>query len=130
MPSLLQGMLVCQRCGYALYRSSTPSAQRRLYYYRCFGFDAYGRPTGTLCTNRPVWQDYLDEFVWNEILRLLEDDRLVQTEIERRKETARNADPRRQRLEELRCEQTRLKKKRRATDHGVSRKLGQFVAAS
>jgi DNA repair exonuclease SbcCD ATPase subunit len=34
----------------------------------------------------------------------------VQTEIERRKETARNADPRRQRLEELRCEQTRLKK--------------------
>ncbi len=110
MPSLLQGMLVCQQCGYALYRSSTPSAQRRLYYYRCFGSDAYRRPTGALCTNRPVRQDYLDEFVWNEILRLLEDDRLVQTEIERRKETARNADPRRQRLEELRGEQTRLKK--------------------
>ena|SRR5271165_2401426 len=109
-PSLLQGMLVCQRCGYALYRSSTRTSQRRLYYYRCFGSDAYRHLKGPLCKNRPVRQDYLDEFVWKEILHLLEDDRLVKAEIERRKETARNADPRQRRLEELRCEQTRLKK--------------------
>ena len=30
-PSLLQGMLVCEGCGYALYRTSTPTAARKLY---------------------------------------------------------------------------------------------------
>jgi site-specific DNA recombinase len=34
-PTLLQGMLVCQQCGYALYRSSTRTSKRKLYYYRC-----------------------------------------------------------------------------------------------
>ena len=40
-PTLLQGMLVCQQCGYALYRSSTRTSKRKLYYYRCLGSDAY-----------------------------------------------------------------------------------------
>jgi hypothetical protein len=34
-PSLLQGLLVCQRCGYGLYRASTRTSQRTIYYYRC-----------------------------------------------------------------------------------------------
>jgi len=63
-----------------------------------------------VCTNRPVRQDYLDQFVWNEILRLLEDPALVQAEIERRQEVARNADPLRRREEELHREQARLEK--------------------
>src|SRR5882762_1923122 len=36
-PSLLQGLLVCQRCGYGLYRASTRTSQRTIYYYRCLG---------------------------------------------------------------------------------------------
>jgi site-specific DNA recombinase len=36
-PTLLQGMLVCQQCGYALYRCSTRTSKRELYYYRCLG---------------------------------------------------------------------------------------------
>jgi site-specific DNA recombinase len=40
-PTLLQGMLVCERCGYALYRTSTHTSRRRLYYYRCLGADRY-----------------------------------------------------------------------------------------
>jgi site-specific DNA recombinase len=63
-----------------------------------------------VCTNRPVRQDYLDQFVWNEIIRLLEDPALVQTEIDRRQEVARNADPLRRREEELHREQARLEK--------------------
>ena len=107
-PTLLQGMLVCQQCGYALYRTSTRTSKRKLYYYRCLGSDAYRHLKGALCTNRPVRQDHIDALVWDQIVRLLEDETLLQTEIDRRKEAARNGDPRRQRHEVLRREQTRL----------------------
>jgi site-specific DNA recombinase len=107
-PSLLQGLLVCRQCGYALYRTSTRTSKRKLYYYRCLGSDAYRHLRGALCHNRPVRQDYLDEFVWREIVRLLEDSTLVQAEIDRRMEEARHADPLRQRQQHLRQQQTRL----------------------
>jgi site-specific DNA recombinase len=109
-PSLLQGMLVCEQCGYALYRSSARTSKHLLYYYRCLGSDGYRRLRGPVCTNRPIRQDYLDQFVWNEIIRLLEDPGLVQAEIERRRAAARNADPLRKRQEELRREQVRIEK--------------------
>ena len=107
-PTLLQGMLVCQQCGYVLYRSSTRTSKRKLYYYRCLGSDAYRHFKGALCTNRPVRSDYLDQFVWDQIIGLLDNGTLIQAEIDRRKEAARNSDPRRQRSETLRREQVRL----------------------
>src|SRR6267142_1586041 len=70
----------------------------------------YRRLKGALCRNRPVRSDYLDKFVWDQIVCLLEDGTLMQAEIDRRKETARNTDPRRQRNEALRNEQARLGK--------------------
>src|SRR5882724_6568207 len=107
-PTLLQGMLVCQKCGYALYRSSTRTSKRKLYYYRCLGSDAYRHFKGALCTNRPIRSDYLDQFVWDQIIGLLDNGTLIQTEMDRRKEAARNSDPRRLRSETLRREQARL----------------------
>ena len=107
-PALLQGMLVCQQCGYGLHRSSTETTKRKLYYYRCPGTDGYRHLKGSVCSNRPIRQDYLDEFVWKEIIRLLDDPTLVQTEIDRRMESARNADPLRIREQALRHQQTRL----------------------
>jgi len=107
-PTLLQGMLVCQKCGYALYRSSTRTSKRKLYYYRCLGSDAYRHFKGALCTNRPIRSDYLDQFVWDQIIGLLNNGTLIQAEIDRRKEAARNSDPRKQRGETLRREQVRL----------------------
>src|SRR5260370_35830875 len=101
-------MLVCQQCCYDLYRCSTRTSKRKLYYYRCLGADAYRRLKGSLCRNRPVRSDYLDKFVWDQIACLLEDGTQIQAEIDRRKETARNTDPRRQRNEALRKEQARL----------------------
>jgi len=109
-PTLLQGMLVCEQCGYVLYRTSTRTCKQTLHYYRCLGSDGYRRLRGPVCANRPLRQDALDEFVWKEIIRLLEDPRLVQSEIDRRRETARNADPLRKRDEELRREKARLEK--------------------
>lgn len=61
-------------------------------------------------TCRRARQDYLDKFVWGEIIRLLDDPGPIQTEIDRRRETARNADPLRKREEELRREQARVEK--------------------
>src|SRR5437660_1346149 len=109
-PTLLQGMLVCEQCGYALYRAATHTSKQKLNYYRCLGSDGYRRLNGPVCTNRPIRQDYLDQFVWSEIIRLLDDPGLIQTEIDRRREAAQKADPLRKREEELRREQARVEK--------------------
>jgi hypothetical protein len=34
-PSICQGIVSCSKCGYALYRTSTRSSARKIYYYRC-----------------------------------------------------------------------------------------------
>ena len=99
-PTLLQGLLVCQHCGYTLYR------RRR--HYRCWGIDGYRHPHGPVCPNRPVRQDQLDALVWGEVMRLLDDPTLVQAELDRRLDAARHADPCRQRVEDLTRQQTRL----------------------
>jgi site-specific DNA recombinase len=109
-PSLLQGMLVCEKCGYALYRSSAQTSKQKLYYYRCLGSDNYRYRNGAVCDNRPIRQDYLDSFVWTEILRLLDDPTLIQAELNRRMEAARKADPLRKREESLQREQVRIQK--------------------
>ena len=107
-PTLLQGMLVCRQCGYALYRTSTRTSKRKLHYYRCLGSDAYRRLKGALCSNRPLRQNSLDEFAWREIMRLLDDPSLIRSEIQRRMETAQHADPLRRREADLRRERVRL----------------------
>jgi len=109
-PTLLQGILVCEQCGYGLYRTSTHTSKQKLNYYRCIGSDGYRRLNGPVCTNRRISQDYLDMFVWREIIRLLEDPGLIQTEIDHRREAAQRADPLRRREEELRREQARVEK--------------------
>jgi site-specific DNA recombinase len=83
-PSLLQGLLICQLCGYALYRYSTRTTCRRLTYYRCTGTDAYRFPEGRRCTNRPVRQDAVEALVWEHVIRLLSNPALVRAEIDRR----------------------------------------------
>ncbi len=107
-PTLLQGMLVCRRCGYAYYRTSTRTSKRKLHYYRCLGSDDYRYAHGRVCENRPVRQDYLDALVWDQVLELLQDPTLIRAEIERRLEAIRNASPTNQRQEGLRKESARL----------------------
>lgn len=109
-PSLLQSMLVCERCGYGLYRSSARTSKQKLYYYRCIGSDAWRQLKHAVCECRPVRQDYLDNVVWGEVIRLLEDPTLLQAEITRRLAAAKQADPAQQRQEHLVREQARLGK--------------------
>src|SRR5437868_2191895 len=92
-PSLLQGLLVCQRCGYGLYRASTRTSQRTIHYYRCLGRDGYRHLKGAVCDNKPIRQEQLDAVVWQEIVRLLEDPSLLQAELHRRLQAAQITEP-------------------------------------
>ena len=96
-PSLVQGLVSCRRCGYALSRTSTRSSARLIHYYRCIGSDAWRHLGGPRCTSRPIRQDLLDATVWTEVMRLLEDPTLIQQELDRRLAVARAADPTTQR---------------------------------
>ena len=100
-PSVAQGLVSCGKCGYAMSRTSAQTTARKISYYRCLGSDAWRHLNGSLCDNRPVRQDLLDDVVWNEIQRLLENPSLIQSEIDRRMEAAQNADPNRQREQKL-----------------------------
>jgi site-specific DNA recombinase len=108
-PTLLQGLLVCSECGYAFYRTSTRTSKRKLYYYRCLGSDDYRYPHGRKCTNRPIRQDYLDDVVWKQVMKLFEDPDLIRKEINRRIEEARNSHPAKARKETLVKEIARIK---------------------
>ena len=93
VPSLLMGLVSCQSCGYAYYRTSTRTKKRKLYYYRCLGSDDYRYVGGRICNNKPVRADYLDDLVWGQVTALLADPRLVQAELDRRLEELRAANP-------------------------------------
>ena len=109
-PSVSQGLVACGKCGYALYRTSARTTARKISYYRCLGSDAWRYLNGPLCDSRPVRQDLLDDIVWTELVRLLEDPALVQAEIERRLEAARVSDPNQQREADLRHRLVRARK--------------------
>ena len=109
-PSVVQGLVSCGRCGYALSRTSAQTSARKISYYRCLGSDSWRHLNGPLCDSRPVRQDLLDEIVWSEVVRLLEDPALIGAEIDRRLEAARASDPNQQREIDLRHRLVRIRK--------------------
>ena len=109
-PTLLQGLLVCQECGYAYYRTSTETSARKLYYYRCLGSDRYRHLRGPACSNRPIRQDYLDALIWSHIVELLKSPELIRAEIDRRVDEIRSSNPTKMRKDVLLKEMTRVQK--------------------
>jgi site-specific DNA recombinase len=86
---LLQGLLVYACCGYAYYgKPISPSARKgnpRSYaYYRCIGSDAYRFGGVRLCWNKQLRTDLVDEAVWNEVCKLLEDPSRLEQEYRQR----------------------------------------------
>ena len=68
---LLQGLLVCNQCGYALYgkpvsRKAAKGKTRRYAYYRCIGTDAYRFGGQRICENKQVRTDLLEQVVWED----------------------------------------------------------------
>ena len=90
-PSILQGLVHCRHCGYALYRTSTRSSARKIAYYRCLGSDAWRYEGVAKCDLRPIRLDRLEHTVWSEILHLLENPSLIEAELTRRLEAARQS---------------------------------------
>jgi site-specific DNA recombinase len=109
-PTLLQGMLVCSKCGYAFYRTSTRTSKKKIYYYRCLGSDNYRHPNGRVCHNRPIRQDYLDEVVWKHVVQLLENPELIRAEIQRRLKQIQDSSPTKRRKEAVEKEVARIDK--------------------
>jgi site-specific DNA recombinase len=109
-PSVVQGLVSCRKCGYALSRTSTRSSARPIHYYRCIGSDGWRHLGGPVCDNRPVRQDLLDQIVWTEVMRLLEDPALIEQELDRRLAAARAADPTKQREQTIQRELIRVGK--------------------
>ena len=109
-PSIVQGLVSCQKCGYAFSRTSTYTTARKLHYYKCIGSDSWRKLGGPVCDNRMVRQDLLDQIVWIEVIRLLEDPTLIQQELDRRLTAARSSDPTRKREQSLQRELIRLGK--------------------
>jgi site-specific DNA recombinase len=106
-PTLLQGLLVCRRCGYTYYRCSTTTSKHKIYYYRCLGSDDYRWEGGRVCSNRPIRQDQLDHLVWQAVVELLEDPTLVRQELDRRIEERHRSSPTQKQKDRLKREVAR-----------------------
>jgi site-specific DNA recombinase len=101
----VQGLVSCAKCGYAFSRTSTQTSARKLHYYKCIGSDGWRKLGGQICDNgRFVRQELLDQVVWAEVVRLLEEPALIQQELDRRLEAARASDPTRKREQSLQRE--------------------------
>ena len=90
---LLQGLVVCARCGYAYYGKAISNRARKGHrrdyaYYRCIGTDAYRFGGQRVCTNTQVRTDRLEQAVWQEICGLLREPKRLVNEYERRLEVA------------------------------------------
>src|SRR5205814_370697 len=104
-PSIVQGLVSCQKCGYAFARTSTQTTARKIHYYKCIGFDSWRKLGGPVCDNgRFVRQDMLDQIVWAEVIRLLEEPTFIQTELDLRLAVARSSDPAQKRVQNLQRE--------------------------
>jgi len=109
-PSICQGMVSCSKCGYALYRTSARTSARKIYYYRCLGSDGWRYLNGAVCNNPPIREELLDQVIWNEIVKLLENPRLIEEELDRRLEAAQKASPTQRRQESLQRDLARVRK--------------------
>src|SRR6266571_7859337 len=74
------------------------------------GSDSWRKLGGPVCDNRMVRQDLLDQIVWTEVIRLLEDPALIQHELDRRLAAARAADPTKQREQTVQRDLVRVGK--------------------
>jgi len=118
-PSLLQGICACSGCGYAYYRTSTRTTNKKIYYYRCLGSDDYRYEHGRVCGNKPVRADHLDKIVWDHVTGLLADPSLIHDEINKRLEQARTADP-------ATAQRTRIDTALSKTTKAITRLIGAY----
>ena len=89
---LLQGLIVCAKCGYAYYgkpvsRASAKGKKQQWAYYRCVGTDSYRFAGGRVCENKQVRVDQLDGYVWETVKGFLQNPKRLFEEWSRRGST-------------------------------------------
>jgi site-specific DNA recombinase len=119
-PGVVQEFVGCAKCGYAMSGTSTQTSARKIRYYKCIGSDSRRKLGGPVCdNNRFIRQELLDQTVWAEVVRLLEDPALIQQELDRRLAAARTSDPTRKREQSLQRELSQV-------DKGIERLLTAY----
>src|SRR5580658_6383291 len=119
-PSIVQGLVSCAKCGYAFSRTSTKTSARKIHHYKCIGSEGWRKLGGPVCDNGQfIRQELLDQIVWAEVIRLLEEPALIQQELDRRLVAARASDPTRKREQSLQRELTQVGK-------GIERLLNAY----
>jgi site-specific DNA recombinase len=108
---LLQGLLVCQQCGYAYYgkpvsHKAAKGKLRKYAYYRCIGTDAYRFGGKRICSNLQVRTDVLEMAVWQQVQALLENPQRLAQEYARRAQAPKQA----QQLTALETQLTKLRR--------------------
>jgi site-specific DNA recombinase len=104
---LLQGLIACKLCGHAYYgKPCVCGDEKELYYeyYRCLGRDGYRYGGSPLCMNKPVRGDLVEEAVWKEVLKLLQNPSLLEKEYNRRLSADKPDD-----IDDLTNQQTKLR---------------------
>jgi len=86
---LLQGLLVCNRCGYSYYgkpvsHSAAKGKKRDYVYYRCIGSDAHRFGGQRICSNKAIRSDYLEQAVWEDVCTMLSNPNRIEVEYHRR----------------------------------------------
>lgn len=85
---LLQGLVVCKRCGYGYYgkihNRKSAGTGVRYGYYRCTGSDGHRFGGQRLCPNKQVRTDLLDAAVWKDVRCLLSEPERIRDEYQRR----------------------------------------------
>jgi site-specific DNA recombinase len=120
VPALLQGLLVCDICGFAYGQTSQGPGPKKYHYYRCPGTNGWQLPGGVrVCTSRPLRADDLDELVWQNVVALLADPALVRLELERRLARMRDADP-------VHARRGRLNQEIATVDAAINRLVGAY----
>jgi hypothetical protein len=118
-PSLLRGLVACQSCSYAYYRTSTRTTRRKIAYYCCIGSDAWRHASGKICDARPVRADQLEPAVWQHVTGLLTDPTLIRNKLDRRLAQLRAANP-------ATAQRTRLERDLARATNGITRLLQAY----
>jgi site-specific DNA recombinase len=116
---LLQGLVVCGCCGYAITGKGKNDPKGRRAYYHCLGTDGYrfgGRP---VCRNRMQRVEDMDAAVWNDVCNLLSEPERLRQEFERRQQAPSS--------DQVTAEEERLRKAIAKTKQGLGRLLDIYT---
>ncbi len=95
-PTLLQGLVFCGECGYPFYKRSRKYKDVSRSYYYC---KSHGDSKLKKCSNKWAYQQELDDLVYKETVKMLQNPFLVRAELSRRvKESADQEDYERQEI--------------------------------